>query len=259
MRNTNLRRTFHPFRRIASLLIFALSLTACAIAQTSDREARTARRAVADFQRNPVQLVKEFSLNKETRDLAFDLTLTIEYALGPDRWKKLEDKQRAAVIQAFEQTVRGLWETWDVQQAELVRIVRNKAKGSGRVVTLLRGETMLRLTAAQRDGAWFIVEHEIVDDAMPEFADAINGALRPDARRGRVYEIAFDAALAHLDRLIAAEGEKPELLLLKAHVLSQQQDEEEDTFELMDRAARQLKVKREGVRTFKQTVSLEEV
>ncbi len=231
MRNTNLCRTIRPFRRIASQLLFVLLLTGCAIGQPSDREARAARRRIAAFQRDPVRLVKEFSLNKETRDLAFDLTLTIEYALGPDRWKKLEDKQRAAVIEAFERTVRGLWETWSADLSEPVRVIRNEAKGStkgsGRVLTLLRGETILRLTAAQRDGAWFIVEHEIVDDAMPEFADAINGALRPESRRGRVYEIAFDAALAHLDRLIAAEGEKPELLLLKAHVLSQQQDEEE--------------------------------
>ena len=82
---------------------------------------------------------------------------------------------------------------------------------------------------AERDGAWFLVEHEIVDDAMAEFADAMNGALRPESRRGRIYEVSFDAALAHIDRLIAAEGEKPDLLLFKARVFSQQQNDEKLT------------------------------
>jgi len=197
-----------------------------------------AQRTTADFQRDPVRLVKEFSLNKETRELAFDLTLTVAETLGADRWSKLEDKQRAAVIKAFERAVSGLWETWSDEQAEPVRIIRNEGRNEGRgrarVVTLLRGEALLRLTLVQRDGAWFIVEHEIVDDALPEFADALNGALRPAARRGRIYEVSFDAALAHLNRLIAMEGEKPDLLLLKARVFSQQQNEEETARLLAD-------------------------
>ena len=74
-----------------------------------------ARRTVADFQHDPVRLVKEFSLNKETRDLALDLTLAVEHTIGADRWNKLEDKQRAAVIKAFERTVRGLWRRFTVK------------------------------------------------------------------------------------------------------------------------------------------------
>src|SRR5207244_10945708 len=116
------------------------------------------------------------------------------------------------VIKAVERTVRGLWETWSQEQPEPVRVIRNEpyrrnepagrndARGNRRVLTVLRGDSLLRLTLAQRDGAWFLVEHEIMDDAMAEFADAINGALHPEARPGRIYEVSFDAALAHLDR-----------------------------------------------------------
>jgi transglutaminase-like putative cysteine protease/Flp pilus assembly protein TadD len=211
------------------------AFTSYAMLNQLELEIIAARRTVADFQRDPVRLVKEFSLNKETRDLALDLTLAVEHTIGTDRWNKLEDKQRAAVIKAFERTVRGLWETWSEQQAEPVRVIRNEpagrnqANGSQRVLTVLRGDSLLRLTLSLRDGAWFLVEHEIVDDAMAEFADAMNGALRPEARRGRIYEVSFDAALAHLDRLIAAEGEKPDLLLMKARVFSQQQNDEKLT------------------------------
>ena len=86
---------------------------------------------------------------------------------------------------------------------------------------------MLRLTLSRRDGAWFIAEHEIVDDGLAEFADALNGALNPAARRGVVYETSLDAAMKQVERLIAAEGEQPELLLLKYRVLDSQQSEEE--------------------------------
>ncbi|MEP7340349.1 MAG: transglutaminase domain-containing protein [Acidobacteriota bacterium] len=211
------------------------AFTSYAMLNQLELEIIAARRTVADFQRDPVRLVKEFSLNKETRDLALDLTLAVEHTIGTDRWNKLEDKQRAAVIKAFERTVRGLWETWSEQQAEPVRVIRNEplgrnqANGSRRVLTVLRGDSLLRLTLSLRDGAWFLVEHEIVDDGMAEFTDAMNGALNPEARRGRIYEVSFDTALAHLDRLIAAEGEKPDLLLFKARVFSQQQNDEKLT------------------------------
>ena len=51
-------------------------------------------------------------------------------------------------------------------------------------VTMLRGEALLRLTLAARDGAWFITEHEVVDDALPEFADALRGRSIPTAAGG---------------------------------------------------------------------------
>ena len=203
------------------------AFTSYAMLNQIELEITAARRTVAEFQRDPVRLVKEFSQDESKRELAFDLSLAVEQTLGADRWGKLDDKQRNAVIKAFERTVAGMWDTWNPEFDEPVRVIRNEMKSSQVVLTLLRGEVMLRLTLRQRDGAWFIVEHEIVDDALPEFADALNGALDPAARRGVIYETSLDAAMKHVERLIAAEGEKPELLLLKYRVLDSQQNEEE--------------------------------
>src|SRR4030095_11072396 len=84
---------------------------------------------------------------------------------------------------------------------------------------LLAGEALLRLTLSRRDGAWFITEHEVVDDALPEFADAVQGAVRPDGRRGLVFGTSIDGAAKHIEKLIAREREKRELLLLKSRIL----------------------------------------
>ncbi|HEY7181478.1 MAG TPA: transglutaminase domain-containing protein, partial [Blastocatellia bacterium] len=188
-----------------------------------DLEITSARRAIADYQRDPVRLVKEFSLDRATRDLAFDFSLAAEQSLTPDVWASLNEKQRAAVISAFEKTVKGMWETWDAETRLPPRILRSDINGGRASVTLLRGEALLRLTLASRDGAWFITEHEVVDDALPEFADALQGALQPDGRRGLVFGTSIEEAAKHIEKLIAREGEKPELLLLKSRVLSAQE------------------------------------
>ncbi|MGH9755898.1 MAG: transglutaminase domain-containing protein, partial [Blastocatellia bacterium] len=191
-----------------------------------DLEITSARRAIADYQRDPIRLVKEFSLDPRTRDLAFDLSLTAEQALTPGRWAELNEKQRAAVISAFEKTVKEMWETWDAEIPLPPRILRSDIKTDRASVTLLRGEALLRLTLSSRDGAWFITEHEILDDALREFADALQGALQPDVRRGRVFVTSIDKAAKHIEKLIAHEGEKPELLLWKSRVLSSREFEE---------------------------------
>jgi len=191
-----------------------------------DLEITSARRVTADFQRDPVRLAKEFSLDPATRDLAFDLSLTAEQALGLSGWANLDEKQRAAVISAFEKTVKGMWETWDANTPLPPRVLQSDIKADHASVTLLRSEALLRLTLAARDGAWFITEHEVVDDALPEFADALRGALEPGGRRGLVFGTSIDGAAKHIEKLIAREGEKPELLLLKSRVLSAQELEE---------------------------------
>lgn len=189
-------------------------------------EITSARRVVADYQRDPLRLVKEFSLDPATRDLAFDLSLAVEQSLGQGRWEKLDEKQRADVISAFERTVNEMWETWKAETPVQPRALQSDVKTGGATVTVLRGEALLRFTLARRDGAWFITEHEIVDDALPEFADAIQGALQPGSRRGLVFETSIENAARHIEKLIAQEGEKPELLLLKSRVLSSQEIEE---------------------------------
>jgi len=202
------------------------AFTSYAMLNQLELEITAARRAVAAYQRDPIRLVKEFSLDPATRDLAFDLSLTAEQALGQSRWAGLDEKQRAAVISAFEKTVNEMWETWKADPPSRPRVLRSDIKAGSASVTLLRDEVLLRLTLASRDGAWFITEHEIVDDALPEFADALQGALQPASRRGLVFETSIETASKHIEKLIAREGEKPELLLLKSRVLSSQQIEE---------------------------------
>jgi transglutaminase-like putative cysteine protease/tetratricopeptide (TPR) repeat protein len=202
------------------------AFTSYAMLNQLELEITSARRAVADYQRDPVRLVKEFSLNRATRDLAFDLSLTTEQALGPNRWAQLDEKQRAAVISAFEKTVNEMWETWKADPPLQPRVLQRDIKPDRATITVLRGEALLRFKLAARDGAWFITEHEIVDDALPEFADAIQGALRPAARRGLVFETSIKNAATHIEQLVAQEGGKPDLLLLKSRVLSSQRLEE---------------------------------
>jgi transglutaminase-like putative cysteine protease/Flp pilus assembly protein TadD len=199
------------------------AFTSYAMLNQLDLEITSARRAIADYQRDPIRLVKEFSLDRRSRDLAFDFTLTAEQALGPGAWANLNEKQRAAVISAFEKTVKGMWDTWDAETPLPPRILRSDINGGRASVTLLRGEALLRLTLASRDGAWFITEHEVADDALPEFADALQGALQADGRRGVVFGTSIDEAAKHIEKLIAREGEKPDLLLLKSRVLSAQE------------------------------------
>ena len=199
-------------------------------------------RPVADFQRDPVRLVKEFSRAESTRDLPFNLLLTAEHVFGAERWGKLDDKQRIAVGAAFERTVNGMWETWDNELPLPVRVLKQEVQGKRTVLTVLRGEALFRFTLVQRDGIWFITEHEIADDALPEFADALQGALRPEARRGRIYDVSFEEAFKSINQLIATDGESAELLLLKARVLSSQQAEEESV-RLMERLRAQLEAR----------------
>jgi transglutaminase-like putative cysteine protease/tetratricopeptide (TPR) repeat protein len=182
-------------------------------------EIASVRRTVADYQRDPIRLAREFSLDPTKSELAFDMSLAAEQALGPGRWAGLDAKQRAGVISAFEKTVKDICESWTIYSPERPRVLQSDVKTDRASVTLLRGEDLLRLTLAPRDGAWFIIEHELIDGALAEFADALLGALEPAGRRGLVYETSVDAAAKHLERLIAREGEKPELLLLKARVL----------------------------------------
>jgi transglutaminase-like putative cysteine protease/Tfp pilus assembly protein PilF len=202
------------------------AFTSYAMLNQLELEITAARRAVADYQRDPIRLVKEFSLDPATRELAFDLSLTADQALGQGRWAELDEKQRGAVINAFEKTVNEMWETWKADAPSPPRVLRSEVKAGRASITVLRGEVLLHFQLVARDGAWFITEHEIVDDALPEFADALQGALQPAGRRGVVFETSIENAASYLEKLIAKEGAKPELLLLKSRVLSSQRLDE---------------------------------
>jgi tetratricopeptide (TPR) repeat protein len=198
------------------------------VIQPGPRVAR-GQRTIAPFQRDPVRLVKEFSLNPATSNLAFDLILTVEQALGPGAWEKLNDHQRSVVKSAFEKTVKEVLDEWDPADSGQIRVVKSEIDGRVASVTVLRELDLRRMRLASRAGAWFITEHEVVDDALPEFADAIQDALHPGSGRGQVYQMSDESAQKYLDNLIARKGESPELLLLKYRVLVSRHLDEANT------------------------------
>src|SRR5262245_16609719 len=82
-------------------------------------------RTIAPFQRDPIRLVKEFSLNPTTSILAFDLALTAEQSLGPGAWEKLNENQRAAVKAAYDQTVKEVLDEWDPEDSGQIRVLKS--------------------------------------------------------------------------------------------------------------------------------------
>ncbi len=173
-----------------------------------------------------MRLVTEFYLDGKKSRLAFDLGLTVENALGAGAWAKLDQKQRGEVGKAFEHMVNEVLEEWNPETVEQVRILQSEVRSQSAGMIVMRDLDLIRLTLAARHGSWFIVEHEVVDDALPEFADALEDALHPLTGRGRAYDLSVDEAFKYIDNLIAARGERPELMLLKYRVLVSQQVEE---------------------------------
>lgn len=220
---------YHRGSRAAFSVLLTLSLPGVGLAQlrtsTVGKVERTSPppysppKTIAEFQRDPVRLIQEFSLDEKTRSLPFDLNLSVREALGPEGWEKLTPRQRAVMKPAFEKAVHGLWETWKADEPEPVRILRNETTPARAVLTLLHGDELVRITLVSRDGAWYITEHELMDDALPEFRDAIQAVVQPSAGRGAVYDAPLEQASQMVDKLIASQGEKPELLLMKYRML----------------------------------------
>ncbi|MBO0720218.1 MAG: hypothetical protein J2P41_05315 [Blastocatellia bacterium] len=218
------------------LTAFALAVAVDSAAQTPGRasEPRAARTQVQKtrdrktypaYQRDPIRLVKEFFLDEGRKKLVFDPELAAVAALGSDGWAKLDEKQRATVIRAFENKVDEILGEWDPEGITKVRVVRSKVKDNQATVTVLRDLEMIRFSLAARGGVWFVTEHEVVDDSLPELGDAIRGALKPGTGRGQAYDLPTESALKYIDKLIAREGEGPQLLLLKYRVLISQRVE----------------------------------
>ncbi|HEX8136166.1 MAG TPA: transglutaminase domain-containing protein [Pyrinomonadaceae bacterium] len=146
-------------------------------------EVLEARSFVADYQRDPARLVKEWGASGEdaTREFVFNFALTAEQALGPEALRKLTERQSAAVIQAFERAVASEAQDWSWGAA--VRVLSSEVKDAQARLLVLRGDDLLRVRLALREGAWFITEIEDMDYGIPLFADALGGALRPGTSR----------------------------------------------------------------------------
>jgi tetratricopeptide (TPR) repeat protein len=218
------------------LAAFAVAIAADSVAQPPNRqpESRPAkaqmqrakeRRPFPVYQRDPVQLIKEFYLDEGRKKLAFNLELAVAAAMGADAWGKLDEKQRTAVAKAFEIKVNEVLEEWEPENIAKVRILRSRVKDNQATVMVLRDLELIRFNLTSRGGVWFVTEHEVVDDALPELSDAIWGALQPGTGRGQAYELPTENALKYLDGLIAKQGESPQLLLLKYRVLISQKVE----------------------------------
>ena len=191
-----------------------------------------ARHSIADYQRDPLQLVKALaapeSETKAGRELMFDLSLIAEQALGAGQWAKLNEQQRAAVMSAFDRLVPQQLATWSFQGIDSsLRVLTSDLKENRATVLLLRGMDLMRLTLAARDGAWYLTEIEDLDSQIPIFNNVLRGALQPSANRWQILSLSPDRALKQLDQWIASEGESASLLLLKAQVLSRKQEMEE--------------------------------
>ncbi|MGH9845725.1 MAG: tetratricopeptide repeat protein [Blastocatellia bacterium] len=218
------RKTTFDALLIASVM--ALAAFAQSPPRKTPRPKSSRAPAVAEFQRDPIRLVEEFSLDEKTRHLAFDLSLAVEESLGPEVAARLTAKQRAALKAAFDRVVAGIWETWNADEPEPVRVLERDVKPDRAALTVLRGEDLLRLRLASRNGAWFITEHEILDEALAEFADAFAGVTRPGTSRAPIYEAPIESGPRMADALIAGQDEKPELLLMKYRLLDAQRFEQ---------------------------------
>src|SRR5581483_5137723 len=183
------------------------------------------RSTVADFQRDPARLVKEFARpeTEPVRALAFDLALTAERALGAESFAKLDDRQRAAVINAFDRAASELIEDWAENWADNPSILSSEVKDNHATLLAVFGNGLLRFHLASRDGAWYITEVENLDEASEILAEPLRVVTSPAANIAGIRRIQFaqsDRALKQLDQLIAARGESAPLLLVKAQTLA---------------------------------------
>jgi tetratricopeptide (TPR) repeat protein len=185
------------------------------------------RKTVSRYQSDPLRLVREFYLDKSGNRSAFNMAFAVEQALGQGAWSQLDEKQRAALTKAYDNRVTEILKEWDPQTLKQVRVLKSEYLGDQVSVMVLRDLEMIKFTLVMREGAWFIAEHEIFDDALPEFADTIRSVLQPGSGRGVAYEMADEAAQAYVDNLIATQGETAQLLLLKYRLLVSRQIEEE--------------------------------
>jgi Flp pilus assembly protein TadD len=186
------------------------------------------RSTIAEFQKDPARLVREFAADSSEphRALAFDLALTAEQALGADVFAKLNDKQRAGVINAFDRATAELIEEWAFDWADDPSILASEIKDTRARLLTVFGDGLLRFHLAARDGAWYVTEIENVDEATQLIGDALRDALSTDFSPTRIRRMQYTQnarALEQLEKLIAAKGESPSLLLLRAGLLRAKQ------------------------------------
>jgi tetratricopeptide (TPR) repeat protein len=194
--------------------------------QATELEVVAARTSIAGFQRRPQDLLRALAAGEEKkagREMVFDLPLTVTHVFGAGAWEKFDAKQREAIGRAFERATAEQLEDWAADAGIETRLLREEAQDNRATLLTLRGADLIRLTLASRDGAWFVVEIEDLDSSIPILGQSLRGAIDPRSDRWHILALDPDQALKRFDELIAAEGENPELLTLKAITLGRRQ------------------------------------
>lgn len=158
----------------------------------------------------------------------FDFELTANEALGQDKVAKLTRNQRTRLTSAFERLVTEEIKRWrGYVKRNVVQYEQEKERAS---MIVWRGNELVRLILQARTDRWQVVEVENIDEDISLFADAFNEALAPGTGCGSLLaiprQVPFTRAVKRVDALIAAKGEQPSLLLLKALLLGRKQYEE---------------------------------
>ena len=182
------------------------------------------RAFVADYQRDPIKLVKALAMeeDEDLHSLIFDLELAAEEALGAGSFARLNEKQRETVINAFDRTVEQMTEDWLFMMGGNPTILSSEVKNNRATILAVFGDQLLKLSLAAREGAWYVTELEDVDDGTHAFAEPLQQALNPALNLAQIRTMKQtnpDRALKQLDSYIAAKGESAPLLLLKADIL----------------------------------------
>lgn len=183
--------------------------------------------SVPDFQRDPVKLLNELRSPQAGSQLeaVFDLELVAEEALGPGQLARLSSAQQSALSRSFKQRVAEELNAWCCYVHG--PILQQQGDSERTSLLVLRGYELVRVRMVARAAAWFVVEVEDLDRDIPLLADALQDALKPGTGRATLLKIPEQVphaqALKRVEALLAAQGGRPALLLLKALLVGRKQ------------------------------------
>ena len=210
-----------------SLFYFVLLLGLEVLAQPPSAQNMPTPR---DFQHDPKTLLEAIRSPHSGQDstLAFDFDLTLSEVLGAARVTQLTRAQRSRLAASFNQLVAEEIKRWrGYVKRNVVQYAQEKEQAT---MAVRRGNELVRVTMLMRNGHWQVVEVENLDEDLALFADAFGEALNPGTGRAHLLAIPrtipFARAVRRMDSLIAANGEQPSLLLMKALLLGRKQYEE---------------------------------
>ncbi len=194
-------------------------------------EILAAHPVVADFQRDPIQLVNEFSAqgSEELRSFVFDLDLSAEQILGAGALAKLDKKQRTLVQRAFNKIVSDVTNEWVESWDSKPSIIAKEIKNDQATVLAVFASGLIRLSLTARNNVWYVTEIENVDESEKFFSESLHSALNTGTSLTKIRQLQNSnpsEALKQVEKLIAAQGESAPLLFLKARIIEAKQTNE---------------------------------